>query len=477
MNKIIHIAGASGSGKTTLGNQIEQAANSSHIDVIVKDLDNLREEHFIYNEKSSISINEFVSTYQTSYQKWIDDFIKENQSKTIVFVGINTYINGEIYWFKNERFNYPQTTFNTHAKYKFYIDIPNEQIIKQLFLREFPNYLEWRANASDWKSIIDDLISNNKLIKEKICNIISDTKLFDFDTINKEIDNWNIFYRDAGYQFMTTQEIFKKVMDLLRISSNFVFEPTKVTNKTSSIQTIIKKPYSATYLVHDTMTPFSYIIKKGSPVEDESKAYQLLTKLESTFITNAIPKVYAHYLNTLIIEYIDGYSGYNLDKINILSDSTNLIHRELWIQILTQIAYFIKVLEENQIQHNDFYLGNIIVVYNPTEKILQLKVFDFETLTDYKDRTVFSDMVATASKEELHRMGWSLEFHPGSDLNQILGEIFERYQNIIPPNIYEKISPLIIKTDNDEFPFAIDISNEMTTGKHILNIIQSMFSK
>ena len=42
MNKIIHISGASGSGKTTLGNKLKEQFGKK---IIVKDLDDLRDEH------------------------------------------------------------------------------------------------------------------------------------------------------------------------------------------------------------------------------------------------------------------------------------------------------------------------------------------------------------------------------------------------------------------------------------------------
>ena len=52
-NLIIHISGASGSGKTTLGNKLKEHFKSK---IIVKDLDELLDEHFIdYFGKKSLN--------------------------------------------------------------------------------------------------------------------------------------------------------------------------------------------------------------------------------------------------------------------------------------------------------------------------------------------------------------------------------------------------------------------------------------
>ena len=63
-------------------------------------------------------------------------------------------------------------------------------------------------------------------------------------------------------------------------------------------------------------------------------------------------------------------------------------------------------------------------------------------------------------------MGWSNKFHVGSDMNQILGELLESYEDIIPKFIYNIFSPCIIKLDK-EFPYAISESNKLTAGDEI----------
>ena len=69
---IIHISGASGSGKTTLGNKLKEQFKSK---VIVKDLDNLRDEHI----KKTYDTSKGWSVDEVKYQKIIDDFIKKTK--------------------------------------------------------------------------------------------------------------------------------------------------------------------------------------------------------------------------------------------------------------------------------------------------------------------------------------------------------------------------------------------------------------
>ncbi len=121
--------------------------------------------------------------------------------------------------------------------------------------------------------------------------------------------------------------------------------------------------------------------------------------------------------------------------------------------------------------HQDFHLGNVIF-----DEFYVLKVIDFETLTDYKYEDLIPEVVKKSSLEEKYRMGWSVTFHPGSDLNQILGELLERYEQNIPSVIYNAIKPRIIQYDK-EFPYAISESNEQTTGKIILKVLSKIYSE
>lgn len=246
-------------------------------------------------------------------------------------------------------------------------------------------------------------------------------------------------------------------------------------NKCLEYVVIHKKLDSELYMITDHISNFKYIVKKGINVLDEYIVYNRLNILDSTFIARCLLEIYSCSVNKkleqiLVTEYIDGYTGYELDKIDVLANTNQKKHVISWICLIYQLSYFINLLEKDKIQHNDFYLGNIMIEYKPKNKKFQLKVLDLETVTDYKNPDIFySPMVKNASEEEKIRMGWNDRFHPGSDLNQILGELLERYADIIPKFIIDEIKPRI-KRYNKEFPYAISEKNKKTTGEEILMI-------
>lgn len=185
---IIHISGPSGSGKTFLGNKLKEKFGNK---VVVKDLDNLRDEHI----KKSYDTSKGWSVDEVKYQKYIDDFIKK-QKKPIIFVGLNDNPMGikKIY-------------YDIHADYKYYIDIDDKEVLKQKCLRmlteEIPND----------KYAMKDLVDNNeRFIKgmkhaiEYACNL---------KEIRKENNKWKKDYKKMGYKFLSREEIFKNVSKLL----------------------------------------------------------------------------------------------------------------------------------------------------------------------------------------------------------------------------------------------------------------------
>ena len=132
-NLIIHISGASGSGKTTLGNKLKEHFKSK---IIVKDLDELLDEHFIdyFGKKSSHNIGD---VNEKAYQKYIDDYINK-QKKPIIFVGLND--NFVDFYPKRKNIYYNLHTTTNHP---VYIDI-DDNIINSLtskFYSIIPTYI------------------------------------------------------------------------------------------------------------------------------------------------------------------------------------------------------------------------------------------------------------------------------------------------------------------------------------------------
>ncbi len=113
---IIHIIGPSGAWNTTLGEKLEVEYSNK---IIVKDIDDLRHE-FInkhYGEKKWNIID------KDAYQLYIDDYINK-QNKPLIFVGLNN-----MPWWHKDLY------YNMHPTHKFYINIPDEIVIKQKCIR------------------------------------------------------------------------------------------------------------------------------------------------------------------------------------------------------------------------------------------------------------------------------------------------------------------------------------------------------
>lgn len=189
-NLIIHISGASGSGKTTLGNKLKEHFKSK---IVVKDLDELRDEHIkkTYNTSKGWSIDE------VKYQKFIDEFIDKHK-KPIIFVGLNDNILGtkKIY-------------YNVHSQYNFYIDIDDKIILKQKCIRfitdDLPSHLD--------NQVINDVVNNNNFFIKQITKLIK--KECSMKEMVKLNNKWRKDYEKQGYKFMSRENIYKSVSKIL----------------------------------------------------------------------------------------------------------------------------------------------------------------------------------------------------------------------------------------------------------------------
>lgn len=193
---IIHISGASGSGKTTLGNNLQTYFNNK---IIVKDLDELLDDYFDehFGKNSSHNLGDIN---EESYQNYIYDYIRK-QTEPIVFVGLNDNLI-DFYPFRKDIY------YDVQAKYKYYIDIDDNLIVKQKCMR----FLDRIKNDTD---MMENIVTNNedfmRQIIEKInieCN-----KEYIMQWINK----WKIYYKNQGYEFMPREDIYD---DIIKIINN-----------------------------------------------------------------------------------------------------------------------------------------------------------------------------------------------------------------------------------------------------------------
>ena len=211
---IIHISGASGSGKTTLGNKLQEALGDR---VLVVDVDRILDS-FIAKHIIVTSTEQFGE----SYQKFIDEFVKDAKSKHnhIVFVGLNAFVVGEKHFYEdadhNEHsFKLPKRYFDLGSDYNFYIDLDADTIVKQMFDRGYVKHIDW---FSDWmkrrKDIVySELIKDENIARKDICAALNE--LFDFEDIRSNIEKWDAYYKAKGYTFYPREQIYDKVIELI----------------------------------------------------------------------------------------------------------------------------------------------------------------------------------------------------------------------------------------------------------------------
>lgn len=185
-NIIIHISGASGSGKTTLGNKLKEKFKNK---IVVKDLDNLRDEFikFFYKNKKWTYIDE------DEYQKYINKYVAK-QTKPLIFVGLN---DNTIYG-KNKELYY-----NLQSQHNYYIELDDLVIVQQKCLRLL-------NDIQNDKMAMNDLANNNeRFVKMFItavnreCNLNKTTKLN---------NKWKKDYNKQNYKIMSRENIYKEVV-------------------------------------------------------------------------------------------------------------------------------------------------------------------------------------------------------------------------------------------------------------------------
>lgn len=192
---IIHISGPSGSGKTFLGNKLKEKFGNK---VVVKDLDDFIDEFIrdFYGNKKWTFIDE------KEYQNYIDNFINK-QKKTIIFVGLSDNNNPKVERFIEKNI---KKYYDLHSQHNYYIDIDDIIILKQKCLRTL------EAIQKD-KRAIDDLVNNNeRFIKMAVKGIKKDCSLKEVLKMN---NRWKKDYKKMGYKFLSREEIFKDVSNLL----------------------------------------------------------------------------------------------------------------------------------------------------------------------------------------------------------------------------------------------------------------------
>lgn len=176
---IIHISGSQGSGKTTLGNKLVEQYKHK---IKVFDLDILRDE---YNKSSKTNC----------YQDFLDDIIKNNKTKPLIFTGLDAELCLGL--MKDSKIMYELDT-----DYKFYIESSNNTL-KQRFFRQ----IDKLNSRKEW--FFEEWTKNPDVIQDKLFRFVDLTKW----TVNNA--KCDVLYTDRNYEFMDSNEIYNAVCEIL----------------------------------------------------------------------------------------------------------------------------------------------------------------------------------------------------------------------------------------------------------------------
>lgn len=178
---IIHISGAPGSGKTTIGEWIK----TNFKNVKVFDIDDLYWDFIGKREKKFDNINLFKKNFAKDMQSYVDKIIDKHQDTNIIFVGLN-YPDPRIEYKEKETFVKP-FKIDTKADYKFYIDLPAEQIVKQKIKRDLNEIID----------DIDDFMEEHKKEKFEI----------NLKEYYQEVLFWKKMFAKDGYDMVQPKDI------------------------------------------------------------------------------------------------------------------------------------------------------------------------------------------------------------------------------------------------------------------------------
>ena len=181
MTILIHIAGTTGSGKTTLGKKIKE----KYPFLKVVDLDDFHANLPSMYKKEFLSLDR-NSFYKLYLEKGLIRFVKEHEDQSVVLVGFNG----------TGGFKTVNKYIDIPAKHKFYIDIPENVILRQRFNR-YVDYL-------------------NSHREEYFQRTLKKPLVIDFDVWLKKIRHVDLeYYRSNHYHFANNVEIFCSIEKLI----------------------------------------------------------------------------------------------------------------------------------------------------------------------------------------------------------------------------------------------------------------------
>ena len=139
--------------------------------------------------------------------------VETNSAPNIIFIGLACYIFGEKYEYNDNWYMFPKVRFNLRADHKFYINIPLEQNIRQIYNKDFTSHLDlfckWLKEKED--QIFRNLLEDENAAQEKIFKMLIGP--FNFAEHKARIVGWAREHAKHDYLFAAPQKIKKIILN------------------------------------------------------------------------------------------------------------------------------------------------------------------------------------------------------------------------------------------------------------------------
>lgn len=228
---IIHIA-----CHNILIDHIEEKLSNKEIEnLTIKTIPSLIDDFITASENKNIKINTFQKTFKERFQKYIHQFVEEqeeeNNLKVVAFIGPNMYcyLQHQKYEYDGKECVFPKGTFSFEADHKFHIKDDPDHIIHLVYDKEYDDHVD---KMCDW---FKDEDRKTKLYKELRYNQQENIQMinhrfidfFRFDQIKKHLIKCVKHYRKIGYRIFPVNNIIKEV----RVISNKIKQIIKEKEK------------------------------------------------------------------------------------------------------------------------------------------------------------------------------------------------------------------------------------------------------
>lgn len=232
---IIHIA-----CHNILIDQIEETLKNKDFEhVTIKTTSSLLQDFIEASQKKNIKFNTFQKTFKESYQRYIYQFIdeqeEENYFKVVIFVGPNMYCYNQHQTceYDGKECFFPEGAFTFEADYKFHIKDDPNHVIRLVYEQEYDEHIDemcdWFKGEDRKTKLYKELKDNeHKNIQTMIHRFID---FFCFSQMKKRLIKCMKHYRKMGYRILSLKNIIKETRNIDNTMKKMIREKEKEKEK------------------------------------------------------------------------------------------------------------------------------------------------------------------------------------------------------------------------------------------------------